>query len=92
MDRDKTALGSGAARDRFTELLNRAAYGDERVVLSRRGKRVAAVVPIEDLDLLERLEDGLDVAEARTALAEWDAAGRPTQSFEEVKRALGLKN
>ena len=37
--------------------VNRAAYGKERVYLQRRGKTVAAIVPVEDAELLQRLED-----------------------------------
>jgi len=45
------------ARDDLAEVVNRVTYRGERVVLTRRGKRVVAVVPIADLELLERLED-----------------------------------
>lgn len=34
------------ARDQFSEVLNRAAFGKERVVLTRRGKPLVAIVPI----------------------------------------------
>ena len=46
------------------------AYGGERVVLTRHGRRVAAVVPIEDLELLEQLEDAADLDAVREALAD----------------------
>ena len=41
-----------------------------KTVLHRHGKDVAAVVPIEDLRLLEELEDRLDLDAAREALRE----------------------
>ena len=34
------------ARKDLADILNRAAYGKERVVLTRRGKDVAAIVPM----------------------------------------------
>jgi prevent-host-death family protein len=43
------------ARAELAELVNRVAYGRERVVLTRRGKAVAAIVSAEDLELLDRL-------------------------------------
>ncbi|HEX9883311.1 MAG TPA: type II toxin-antitoxin system Phd/YefM family antitoxin, partial [Desulfobaccales bacterium] len=55
------------ARERFSDILNRAAFGKERVVLTRRGKELAAVVPIEDMRLLEELENYMDVEAARQA-------------------------
>ena len=50
-----TRLSISKAREEFPEVLNRAAYGKERTIVSRRGKDLAAVIPIEDLRLLERL-------------------------------------
>jgi prevent-host-death family protein len=58
------------ARAEFAETLNRAIYARERVVLRRRGKDVAAVVPIEDLQLLEAIEDRMDIEAARKAMKE----------------------
>jgi prevent-host-death family protein len=60
------------AREDFAETLNRVAYRGERIILHRREKDVVAIIPIEDLELLEELEDRLDVKAAREALAESD--------------------
>jgi prevent-host-death family protein len=48
----------------FSEFLNRAAYGRERIVILSRGKPKAAVIGIEDLHRLEELEDTIAVYEA----------------------------
>jgi prevent-host-death family protein len=74
-------------RGSFSSTVNRAAFGGERVVLTRHGKRVAAVVPIADLELLESLEDAVDLEEARTALA---ASGGERVSWTDLKRQLDL--
>jgi prevent-host-death family protein len=58
------------ARESFAELVNRAAYGHERVLVARRGRPIAAIVPIEDVELLERIEDESDLESARKALAD----------------------
>lgn len=42
------------ARENFSELINQAAYGKKRIVLTRRGKPLVAVISIEDL---KRLND-----------------------------------
>lgn len=42
-------LPASKAREGFSDTINRVAFGKERVVLRRRGKEVAAVVPIDDL-------------------------------------------
>ncbi len=54
-------------------------------MLTRRGKELAAVVPIEDVKLLEELEDRLDFETAREALKE-----EGTIPWEKVKAELGL--
>ena len=50
-------IGVAEIRNNFAELLNRVAYAGERVVLERRGKGVAALVSMDDLELLEKLEE-----------------------------------
>ena len=64
-----TRLPLSKAKAELTEIVNRAAKSKERTVLSRGGKRVAAVIPIEDLRVLEEI-DRRDIADARKALAE----------------------
>ena len=74
-----------SARANFSDVVSRAAYGKERVVLTRHGKPVAAVVPLEDLEALERLEDELDAEMGAAALAEWQAEGKLTVPWSAVK-------
>ena len=73
-------------RKNLSDVLNRVAYGGERVVLQRRGKGVAALVSIEDLALLEELENKADIRAARKAMKE--KGGVP---LEEIKGRLGMK-
>jgi prevent-host-death family protein len=86
-----TRLNVSKAREEFPEIVNRAAYGKERTIVSRRGKDLAAVIPIDDLRLLERLAreemDRIDIEEARAALAEAEEKG--TISLEDLMRELG---
>jgi prevent-host-death family protein len=76
------------ARESFSSTVNRVAYGGERVVLTRHGKRVAAVVPVEDLELLESLEDAVDVEEARRILAQ--GTEQVWVDWDDLKQRLGL--
>jgi prevent-host-death family protein len=86
-----TRLNVSKAREEFPELVNRAAYGNERTIVSRRGKDLAAVIPINDLRLLERLAreemDRLDIEDARAALQEAEEKG--TISLRDLMRDLG---
>jgi prevent-host-death family protein len=76
------------ARDNLAELISRAAYGKERIILTRRGKQLAAVVPMEDVRRLEQLQDEQDLREARKALIEVQQKG--TTSLADLKAELGL--
>jgi prevent-host-death family protein len=82
-----TLLEATKAKDSFSDTLNRTAYAKERIVLTRHGKPLAALVPLEDLALLEQWEDEADVEAARAALAEAEEQG--TISWEEFKASLG---
>ena len=44
------------ARDELAELINRVAYGHERIILTRHSKAVACLVPPEDLARLQEQE------------------------------------
>ena len=81
-------LNSTDARENMAEILNRVAYAKDRVRITRRGKEVAAVVPIEDLEFIERLEDEIDIREAKKALA--DVRKHGSIAWEKVKSVLGL--
>ncbi len=67
----------------LSEYLNRAAYGQERIIVASRGKPKAAVISIEDLRRFEELEDALAAHEALEAYE----AGETTP-WEEVKAEL----
>ena len=58
------------ARNNLPELLNRVGFGQERILIERHGKPIAAIVSLEDLKRLEALEDAVDSAELRKAVAE----------------------
>lgn len=81
-----TRVPASKAREQFSDIINRVSYRGERVVLERRGKGVAALVPVGDLALLEALEDKLDLEAARAALAEKG----PNIPWVKLKSELGL--
>lgn len=85
-----TRLASGKVRQEFAETINRVAYGRERIVLHRRGKSLAALIPVEDLALLEALEDRLDVEEAERILAHARAKREKPVTWEKAKKKLGF--
>lgn len=81
-----TRMQASKARDDFSDTLNRVAYTGERVVLRRHGKDIAAIVPIEDLEMIEAIEDRIDVEAAKKALKEKS----PSIPWKKLKAELGL--
>jgi prevent-host-death family protein len=73
------------AREFLADIVNRVAYGGERIVMERHGKGIAALVSVEDLALLEEIEDRDDVKAARRALRE-----EGSEAWEVVKKRNGL--
>jgi antitoxin (DNA-binding transcriptional repressor) of toxin-antitoxin stability system len=59
-------------------LINRVAFGRERILLTRRERKIAAIVPIRDLERLMELD--------LPAPSEED---RARAMFDEVRRASG---
>ena len=74
------------ARQKFSDIINRVAFGDDSFVLTRRGKPIAALVSIKELELLQELEDKLDIEDAWTAKSE---PGDPI-AWEELKKELEI--
>jgi prevent-host-death family protein len=45
-----TSISIAEAREKFSEIVNRVGFARERIVLTRRGKALAAIIPIEHLE------------------------------------------
>jgi prevent-host-death family protein len=82
------AVTTVAARQNFSELINRVAYAKDRVLLTRRNRPLVGVVPIEDIALLEEIEDREDLKAARAALRE--AKRKGTIPWSRIKKELNL--
>jgi len=82
------SMTTAEARKQLAELVNRVAYGKERVVLTRHGREVAALVPLEDLKLLERLRGRLTRRQVQRALREVQERG--SLPWEALREALDL--
>lgn len=83
----KTLVNTSEAKEEFTELVNRVIINKERIVLTRRGKEIAAIIPIEDLNRLEASQSKTDLEEAADALQE--ARSQGSISLEELKTDIG---
>ena len=62
----ETRVAIGTVKRDISELVNRVAYGGERIVLTSRGKPKAAIVSLQDNERLER-------EAAEHSLERWEA-------------------
>lgn len=83
-----TTMTTIDAKEKFTELLNHIIHSKERVILTRRGKEVVAIVSIEDLQFLENTQDKEDLRLAIDALK--DAKSFGTTTLAKLKEEMGL--
>ncbi len=74
------------ARKKLSDIINRVAFGDESFVLTRRGEPIAALISMEELQVLQELEDKIDIEDA------WKAKNEPGEpiSWDELKKELEL--
>ncbi len=83
-------MTAAEVRVNFDETVDRVASGEDRVILSKDGKDVAAVISIEEFWFLERviaeLEEEIDLEAVRAARAEKEE----TISLADLKKELGL--
>ena len=87
-----TTISAEKARNSFSELVSHTAYSKDRVLITRHGKKMVAIVPVEDLEILEkfldRLEDELDLEDIDAGLEQFRQG--KTTPLEQVKKELGL--
>jgi prevent-host-death family protein len=85
-------LSVSQARDHFSEVVNRAAYGGQvtRITRGRRATPTAAVVPAEWLDHYEALLDAQDGPVSQARLAEISNGSVTLVPGTEVRESLGL--
>lgn len=89
---EPTTVTSEDVRLNLGELINRVHYRNERVRVTRRGKPVIALVPLEDLEFMEKvldaLEDELDLPVIKQRLKEFEETGEGIP-WEQIKAERG---
>lgn len=88
MEAKMTKVSTVRAKEQFTEIITRAANKKESTIVTRGGKGVAAVVPVDLLAYVEELEDQLDLREAKRAEAEARKKGEKPIPWEKAKKLL----
>ena len=78
-------VGVHEIRANLAEVINRVAYGGERIILERRRQARAGLVSMEDLELLNALEDRADVKAAKKS-----PQGKGGVTLEQYRKKHGL--
>lgn len=85
-------VSSEQVRDGLGELINRVAFGGERVMVTRRGKKIVGIVSAKEMELLEAvldaIEDEIDLPLIKERLAEIERG--EVVPWDQAKRELGL--
>jgi prevent-host-death family protein len=64
-------IAVSAVREHIADVLGHVAHRRERVVLTRHGRDLGAIVPMEDLDRLRELEAMADTTRMRAYRTSW---------------------
>lgn len=71
-------MSIGEAKKRFSEAVNQTCFSENRIIITKRSRPVAAIVKISDLQAIERAERGRGLA---SVLGTWDR-------FEEIEPSI----
>ena len=83
---EATKISASSARQNFSKIIDAVRVAGERILVTQHGRPAAAVIAVEDLELLQLLEDRMDVAEARRRMKE----PADTVSLEDLRSGLFL--
>ncbi|RKY26544.1 MAG: prevent-host-death family protein [Planctomycetota bacterium] len=80
-----TSISMTDARHIFTDIANKVMFSGERICIRKNNKPAFAIVPIEDVNMLEALEDKADVQAAKAAMKKGKFI-----SLDKLARELGV--
>ena len=80
-----TTIQVSQLRSDLSNVANKVAYTGERICVERNHKPLLALVPLDDMQLLEHLEDKMDIELAKEALKRGEFI-----DWKDVKKELGL--
>jgi prevent-host-death family protein len=82
-------ITASTARRLWSQLLGRVEHRGSRYAIMRNGHVVAALIPIDETDLLRELEDHVDLQQAREAIEQ--ERGKERLSWSEVLAYGGIE-
>jgi len=85
MTQKEDVISVTKVRENLADVLGEVRFGHKRIKLTSNGKNIGAIIPLEDLELLEAIEDKIDIE-----LADKASKDGKTYTFEEILQELGL--
>lgn len=85
MTKNEDVVSVSKARQNLADILGEVRFGHKRIKLTSNGKNIGAIIPLEDLELLETIEDKIDIE-----LADKASKDSKTYSLDEVLAELGI--
>ena len=82
---DQQTISTSMIRENLSEYLNQVTYNKMDILVQKRNRTVAVLIPVEKYELLEQLEDLVDVRLAMKAMKDEDVP------FEKVLAGLKKK-
>lgn len=76
------------AREKFGDVIAKAAHGSQRVIITKNGRDAVGIVSMADLALLADIERLIDLSQAEREIAKVKTEG--TVTLEKLKKDLGL--
>lgn len=89
-DSTYTELAASSVRDNFADVISRARYNGRITYVTRNGQRIAAIVPADIVEELQRREDADDIAAADATMARIENGEEELISLAQLKTELGL--
>jgi len=75
-------------RQNMADIIGNVFYGNQRYIIERKGKPVAAVISIEDYKFLERVEDMIDSKLLKEAIESSEGIFPVEELFAERQRVI----
>ena len=82
------SIGIRDTRQNMADIIGNVFYGNQRYIIERKGKPVAAVISIEDYKFLERVEDMIDSKFLREAIESSEGTFPIEELFAERQRVI----
>jgi len=77
-------LSIAQAKDTFSEVINQAAFGHERVIICRHGKPVAAVAGLDEVEEPDRLRCSQSPGNLASIAGQWEGFDEIASTIDEA--------